>query len=163
MPVKKKTTVGKTKAGADSGAGAGPARVVSTQLEFPMREELDIANITDGVAQAVRESGLTSGVATVFVPGATGAVTCLEYEPGVVADFKAVMERISPRDIPYDHNIYQADGNGHAHVRAGLLGPSLPVPFNDGELILGVWQQVVLVNCDNRRRTRRVIVQIIGA
>ena len=128
-----------------------------------MREELDIINITGEVEQAVRESRLKNGIATVFVPGATGAVTCLEFEPGVVADFKAAMERISPRDIPYDHNLYQADGNGHAHVRAGLLGPSLAVPFINGELTLGVWQQIVLVNCDNRRRTRRVIVQIVGA
>ena len=127
-----------------------------------MHEELDIVNITGEVAEAVRESRLKDGVATVFVPGATGAVTCLEFEPGVVADFKAVMERIAPRDIPYDHNVYQADGNGHAHVRAGLLGPSLSVPFSKSELIMGVWQQVVLINCDNRRRTRRVVVQIIG-
>jgi secondary thiamine-phosphate synthase enzyme len=137
--------------------------IVSRQLEFPMLEELDIVNITDEVAQAVRDCGMNDGIATVFVPGATGAITCLEFEPGVVADFKAFMERIAPRDISYEHNVYQADGNGHAHVRAGLLGPSLAIPFNDGGLILGVWQQVVLVNCDNRRRIRRVIVQIVGA
>ncbi len=136
--------------------------VFSRHFEFPMREELDIINISAEVAQALSESGVKNGTATVFVPGATGAVTCLEFEPGVVADFKAAMERIAPRDMAYDHNIYQADGNGHAHVRAGLLGPSLAIPFIDGELTLGVWQQVVLVNCDNRRRTRRVIVQIVG-
>ena len=162
MPVKKKTGGGNGKARTGPAADSGAAQVISIRLEFPMREELDITDITGEVAQSLRESGLKNGIATIFVPGATGAVTCLEFEPGVVADFKAVMERISPRDIPYDHNIYQADGNGHSHVRAGLLGPSLAVPFNDGELILGVWQQVVLVNCDNRRRTRRVIVQIIG-
>ncbi len=136
--------------------------VITKEFEFPMREELDILNVTSEVNGAVRDCGYRNGVATVFVPGATGAVTCLEFEPGVVADFKAAMERMAPRDLSYDHNIYQADGNGHSHVRAGLLGPSLAVPFIEGELTLGVWQQVVLVNCDNRRRTRRLIVQIVG-
>lgn len=140
-----------------------PQSVYSRQLEFPMREELDIANITNEVAGAVKDSGLSDGTATIFVPGATGAVTCLEYEPGVVADFKAAVEELVPADAQYLHNRYQADGNGHAHVRAGLLGPSLTVPFSGGELTLGVWQQVVLVNCDNRRRTRRVVIQVTGA
>lgn len=137
--------------------------VFSRELEFPMREELDIVNITSEVSDAVRESAMKHGAATVFVPGATGVITCLEFEPGVVADFKAAMERMAPRDIPYEHDRYQADGNGHAHVRAGILGPSLTIPFIDGELTLGVWQQIVLVNCDNRRRNRRVVVQIIGS
>jgi secondary thiamine-phosphate synthase enzyme len=137
--------------------------VFSRELEFPMREELDIVNITSEVSEAVRESAMKHGTATVFVPGATGVITCLEFEPGVVADFKAAMERMAPRDIPYEHDRYQADGNGHAHVRAGILGPSLTIPFIDGALTLGVWQQVVLVNCDNRRRNRRVVVQVIGS
>ena len=137
-------------------------RVFSKELEFPMLEELDIINITEEISRAVKGSGMENGTATVYVPGATGAVTCLEFEPGVVADFKAAMERIAPRYMDYDHNLYQADGNGHAHVRAGLLGPSLVVPFMEAELTLGVWQQVVLINCDNRRRSRRVVVQMIG-
>lgn len=139
------------------------AVVFSRQLEFPMLEELDILNITDEVSLVVQKSTLRDGTVTVFVPGATGVVTCLEYEPGVIADFKAAIERIAPREIPYDHNLFQADGNGHAHVRAGLIGPSLAIPFIGGELMLGVWQKVVLVNCDNRRRTRKLIVQVIGA
>lgn len=137
--------------------------VFNRELEFPMREELDIVNITAEVSEVVRESAMKHGTATVFVPGATGVITCLEFEPGVVADFKAAMERMAPREIAYEHDRYQADGNGHAHVRAGILGPSLTIPFIDGELTLGVWQQVVLVNCDNRRRNRRVVVQLIGA
>lgn len=137
--------------------------VFSRQLEFPMREELDIINITAEVSEVVRESAMSNGTATVFVPGATGVITCLEFEPGVVADFKAAMERLAPRDISYEHDRYQADGNGHAHVRAGILGPSLTIPFIDSELTLGVWQQVVLVNCDNRRRNRRAVVQVIGS
>jgi len=137
--------------------------VVRGEFEVSMAEELDLADITGDIARLVSESGLKDGVANVFVPGATGAVTCLEYEPGVIADFKAAMERIAPREMHYDHNVYQADGNGHSHVRAGLMSPSMAIPFIDGELTLGVWQQVVLVNCDNRRRTRRVVVQIVGA
>ena len=139
-----------------------PRVLQQKELEFPMLEELDIINITEEIVLAVKDSGMENGTATVYVPGATGAVTCLEFEPGVVADFKAAMERIAPRDMDYDHNLYQADGNGHAHVRAGLLGPSLVVPFMEAELTLGVWQQVVLINCDNRRRSRRVVVQMIG-
>jgi len=147
----------------EAATASATVHVVSRKLEFPMLEELDIINITDEIGQLVRDGGMKSGVVTIFVPGATGAVTCLEFEPGVVADFKAAMERMAPRDISYDHNLYQADGNGHGHVRAGLLGPSLAVPFCDTELTLGVWQQVVLVNFDNRRRTRRVNIQIVGA
>ncbi|MBE0429942.1 MAG: YjbQ family protein [Thermoleophilia bacterium] len=127
-----------------------------------MGSELDIVDITADVAQAVAMSGMAEGTATIFVPGATGAVTCLEYEPGVIADFREAIERLAPRGIAYEHNRLQADGNGHAHVRAGLLGPSLAVPFAGGELILGVWQQIVLVNCDNRARTRKLIVQLMG-
>src|SRR5665811_33652 len=89
-----------------------PYTVFSSQLEFPMREELDVINITAEVSEVMRESAMSNGAATVFVPGATGVITCLEFEPGVVADFKAAMERMSPRDFPYEHDRYQADGNG---------------------------------------------------
>ncbi len=143
-------------------AAGGKAAVFTRQLEYRTEEELDLVNVTEDVVRAVAESGLAQGTATVFVPGATGAVTCLEYEPGVIADFKAALERIAPRGLPYDHNVYQADGNGHSHVRAGLLGPSLTVPVIDGELNLGVWQSIVLVNFDNRRRNRRLTIQLVG-
>ncbi len=141
----------------------GAAPVFRRELEFPMREEMDIVDITGELARVIAESGMGEGVATVFVPGATGAVTCLEYEPGVVADFQAAVERLAPREIDYEHNRLQADGNGHAHVRAGRIGPSLSIPFTGGEPTLGVWQQVVVVNCDNRSRRRRVVVQLVGA
>lgn len=137
--------------------------VFSRQLEFPMMDELEILDVTGEVARVVSESAMRDGTVTVFVPGATGVVTCLEYEPGVVADFKAAIEKIAPRDISYEHNILQADGNGHGHVRAGLIGPSQTIPFIAGELTLGVWQQIVLVNCDNRRRSRKLVVQAVGA
>lgn len=139
------------------------AAVLTHELEFSMRGELDMIDITGEVAEAVSRSGLSEGTACVFVPGATGAVTCLEFEPGVVADFQQAIERLAPRDFPYEHDKYQADGNGHAHVRAGFIGPSLTVPFRRGELILGIWQQIVLINCDNRPRARKVIVQLAGS
>ena len=147
----------------DSPFASSSPGVFSREFEFPMQAELDILNITDEVAQAVRDSGMSAGTATVFVPGATGAITCLEYEPGVVADFRQAIERMAPRDMPYDHDKYQADGNGHAHVRAGFIGPSLAVPFQEGKLVMGVWQQIVLVNCDNRPRSRRLLVQVVGS
>lgn len=139
-----------------------PMSASTHELEFPMKGELDIINITAEVAAALSQSGLREGTATVFVPGATGAITCLEFEPGAVADFQQAIERLAPRDNAYNHDRFQADGNGHAHVRAGLLGPSLAIPFNRGELTLGIWQQIVLINCDNRPRTRKVIVQLTG-
>jgi secondary thiamine-phosphate synthase enzyme len=142
---------------------AAQAKVSRSELEFEMKEELDIRDITAELVRVIAESGMKDGLATVFVPGATGAVTCLEYEPGVIADFKAAVERAAPRDMHYDHNVYQSDGNGHGHVRAGLLGPSLTIPVAAGEPVLGVWQQVVLVNCDNRSRRRRVVIQLVGA
>jgi len=135
---------------------------LTRELEFEMRGELDIIDITPDVTEAVATSGMADGTATVFVPGATGAITCLEFEPGVVTDFQQAIERLAPRDMPYNHDRYQADGNGHAHVRAGFIGPSLAVPFQRGVLILGVWQQIVLINCDNRPRTRKVVVQMNG-
>ena len=144
------------------GVAAGGLTLSMREFEYDLGKDFDTADITGDVAAAVAASGIRTGMATVFVPGATGAVTCLEYEPGVIADFKAAIERIAPRDMHYDHNVLQADGNGHSHVRAGLLGPSLAVPVIDGELTLGVWQQVVMVNCDNRRRARRVVVQMVG-
>jgi secondary thiamine-phosphate synthase enzyme len=141
--------------------GVSPG-VYSRDLEFEMREELDIVDITADVAEVLDDSGIGQGIVTVFVPGATGVITCLEYEPGVVHDFKAAIERLFPRESSYQHNVLQADGNGHAHVRAGMIGPSLSVPVVEGEMTLGVWQQIVLVNCDNRSRTRRIVVQIVG-
>ena len=146
----------------EDGAAAGGLTLSTREFEYDLGEDFDTADITGDVAAAVTASGIRTGMATVFVPGATGAVTCLEYEPGVVADFRQAIERLAPRDDHYDHNVRMDDGNGHSHVRAGLLGPSLAVPVVDGRLTLGTWQQIVLVNFDNRPRRRRVAVQVAG-
>ena len=136
--------------------------VVTKYLSLNTRGEGDILDITDAVSKAVVESGLKNGVVTVFVPGSTGALTTIEYEPGLLKDLPNMLERIAPRNIPYEHEKRWHDGNGHSHVRASLIGPSLTVPFIDGRLTLGTWQQIVFVELDIRSRSRRLILQIIG-
>ena len=122
----------------------------------------DIFDITDDVQSAVSGSGMEAGVAVVFVPGSTGAVTTVEYEPGLVHDITSFFDRVIPRDMDYGHERMWHDGNGHSHVRASLLGPSLSVPFIEGALTLGTWQQIILIDFDNKARTRKVIVQVVG-
>lgn len=122
----------------------------------------DTIDLTPELAQGVRGSHLSSGVATLFIGGSTAGLTTIEYEPGAVADLQGVFEGIAPRDRDWRHHLRWGDHNGHSHVRAALLGPSLSVPFVDGELALGTWQQVVLVDFDDRPRTREVIVQLVG-
>ncbi len=122
----------------------------------------DIVDITSRVQEEIRKSGLDAGTVTIFVPGSTGAVTTIEFEPGVVRDLREALERAVPKGIPYAHNEAWGDGNGYSHVRAAWLGPSLTVPFTTGKVILGTWQQIVLCDLDNRPRERRVILQIMG-
>ncbi len=137
--------------------------VVGTQyLNFPTKGNADIVDITKEVSDALSKSKLTHGIVAVFVPGATGAVTTIEYESGLVSDFKAMLERIAPQGIEYMHNLKWGDGNGHSHVRASLLGPSLSVPFVGGSMMLGTWQQIIFIDLDNRPRNRKLIVQIVG-
>jgi secondary thiamine-phosphate synthase enzyme len=136
--------------------------VVSLGFGLKTKGDGDIVDITGRVSGMVRKSGLTTGTVTIFVPGSTAGLTTIEYEPGLVEDIEEMFERITPRDREYHHNLRWHDGNGHAHVRASLLGPSLTVPFSDGKLSLGVWQQVVLVDFDNRPRDRDLVCQIIG-
>ena len=122
----------------------------------------DVIDVTGEVQAAVERSGLREGLATVFVPGATAGVTTIEYEPGLVSDLKAALERLAPRDAVYAHDSRWGDGNGFSHVRAALLKPSLAVPFSEGSLVVGTWQQVVVIDFDNRPRRRRVVVQVLG-
>ena len=124
--------------------------------------DCDILDITTHVSRELSKAELSSGTATVFVAGSTCAVTTIEYESGVLSDLKDAFERMAPEDMRYAHNARWGDGNGHSHVRASVLGPSLTVPFSESDPLLGTWQQIVLVDFDNRPRTRRVIVQIIG-
>jgi secondary thiamine-phosphate synthase enzyme len=141
---------------------SGPVSVFTGTIHFETGGHAEVVNITDDVRRLVAETGLRAGTVTVFVPGATGAVTTLECEPGVVQDFRDLFDRLAPPEQHYNHNDTHPDANGHAHVRAGLLGPSLVVPFDDGKPCLGRWQEICFVCFDNRPRERTVIVQSLG-
>jgi secondary thiamine-phosphate synthase enzyme len=121
-----------------------------------------IVDLTDGVRSVVRTSGVAHGVAVVFARGSTVAVTTMEYEPGGVADLGELLERFIPRTGDYEHNRRNADTNAHAHLRAALIGPSESVPVVDGALVLGTWQQIVLIDFDDRPRQREVAVQLLS-
>jgi len=136
--------------------------VITTSIRLATHGDADILDITDEVARAVRESGLAGGVVTLFCPSATSALTTIEYESGALADLRRLFDEIADPARPYDHNARWGDGNGHSHVRAALLGPSLSVPFVSGRLTLGTWQQIVLVDFDNRPRRRELVAQIVG-
>jgi secondary thiamine-phosphate synthase enzyme len=136
--------------------------VVTKQLSIRTKGESDIIDITGQVYGAVAETQLKSGVVTVFVSGSTGALTTIEYEPGLLEDFPNMLERIAPESLDYEHERRWHDGNGHSHVRASLIGPSLTIPFVNGKLTLGTWQQIVFVELDARNRDRELIVQIMG-
>jgi secondary thiamine-phosphate synthase enzyme len=137
--------------------------VKTEQIQVRTRGNNHVINITDQVAAAVAGAGLRAGVVTVFNIGSTAGITTTEYEPGLANhDLKAAFERLAPQDGDYEHENTWHDDNGHAHVRASLLGPSLAVPFVDGRLALGTWQQIILVDFDTRARTRTVVCQILG-
>lgn len=122
----------------------------------------DTRDITASILKKLAESELQNGIVTVFVPGSTGGLTTIEYEPGAVEDFSRLLDKIAPDNIPYHHDRRWGDGNGYAHVRAALVGPSLTIPFMEGRLMLGTWQQVVFVDFDNRPRTRTIVLQFMG-
>jgi secondary thiamine-phosphate synthase enzyme len=136
--------------------------VITRQIALHTKGNGDIVDITGAVAEAVAASEISSGTVTVFIAGSTAGVTTVEYEPGLVADLQELWERIAPADIEYQHNRRWHDGNGHSHVRASLLGASLTVPFDKKSLLLGTWQQIVVVDFDNRSRSRQVILQLMG-
>jgi secondary thiamine-phosphate synthase enzyme len=140
----------------------GLTRIVTGSIEFSSRGDADMVKITDEVAAAVKQAGLNDGTVTLFVPGATGAVTTLEFEPGVVKDVQMALDVIAPADRFYQHNVNLGDGNGHSHVRAGLVGPSLVIPFVDGRLTLGRYQDIVFCDFDARPRERGLVVQVMG-
>jgi secondary thiamine-phosphate synthase enzyme len=136
--------------------------LVTDTVPVSTRGESQMIDITDRIQDVVSRHGFHEGAALVFVSGSTAGLTTVEYEPGLIQDVPAAFERFAPRDMRYKHEDTWHDGNGHSHVRASLLGPSLTVPFRDGRLLLGTWQQVVLIDFDNRPRKRDVVVQLTG-
>lgn len=136
--------------------------VINKQLDFETEGNAHIVEITARLADMLSETGLRDGIMNVFVPGATGAITTLEHEPGVCHDFRELFDFIAPVERDYHHNRRGVDSNGHSHVRAGLLGPSLTVPFAEGTARLGRWQQVVFVDFDEVPRSRSLLVTFIG-
>jgi secondary thiamine-phosphate synthase enzyme len=136
--------------------------VRSLSLSLSTRGHADMHDLTEAVGRAVRESGLSAGTATVFCPSATSALTTIEYEDGALEDLRHALDQIAPPGAEYKHNLRWGDGNGHAHLRAALLGPSLTVPFVNGQLTLGAWQQILYIDFDNRPRKRKLIVQVVG-
>jgi secondary thiamine-phosphate synthase enzyme len=137
-------------------------KVVSETIQLQTQGNPDLINITDKIISMLGSSRLKNGIATVFVVGSTAAVTTFEYEPGLVQDVKEMFEKLIPRNRQYQHDQTWGDANGFSHLRASLQGPSLVIPFRDGALHLGTWQQVVLAEFDNRPRQRSVIVQLMG-
>jgi secondary thiamine-phosphate synthase enzyme len=136
---------------------------VSThQLEFQTGGDAEMQDITQAVAKVITSSGLQDGIVAVFCPGSTGAVTTIEFESGALSDLRRLFDEIAPKNREYEHNRRWGDGNGHSHVRAALLGPSLTIPLVNGRLTLGTWQQIIHVDFDNRPRRRTIIVQIVG-
>jgi secondary thiamine-phosphate synthase enzyme len=136
--------------------------VVSKELLLSTKGFCDIHNITTAVTEAVQTSGLKNGTVTVFTPSATSAITTVEYESGMLADLETFFERVASQAWAYKHNERWHDGNGFSHVRAALLGPSITVPFIEGRLTLGTWQEIAFLDFDNRPRSRRLIVQVMG-
>ncbi|MEM1583581.1 MAG: secondary thiamine-phosphate synthase enzyme YjbQ [Nitrososphaerota archaeon] len=124
--------------------------------------EGDLVDLNGKLEEQVKKSGVREGIVHVFVVGSTAALTTIEYEEGLKEDLFNILERIAPRDIDYKHHLRWGDYNGHSHVRASIIGPSISIPIGDGKLLLGTWQQVVLVELDTRPRSRKIITMIIG-
>ena len=136
--------------------------VKTMNIKVSSEPETDLIDITDEVSRLVESSGIKNGAVVLFVPGSTASLSTIEYEPNLIEDFKNIMERLVPSDIQYKHKETWGDDNGKSHVRASLVGPSLTVPFKNRKLLLGTWQQIVLMDFDVPARNREIIVQIIG-
>ncbi len=136
--------------------------VFSYEIAISTKGYCDIHDITTSVEKAVTLSGISNGIVCVFVNGSTAGITTCEYEPGLVRDLRDAFDRIVPQEGEYHHNMAWGDGNGFSHVRASLLGPSLSIPLQDGKMSLGMWQQIIVIDFDNRPRKRSVVIQIVG-
>lgn len=137
-------------------------KVITKIVQLRSSKENDIIDFTEQTSEALKESKLENGLVTVFVSGSTAAMTTIEYEPGLRHDFPKMLSRIVPKDVQYHHDDTWHDGNGHSHVRASLIGPSLSIPFSNGQLNLGTWQQIVMLEMDTRQRERLITLQILG-
>ena len=158
----RRTVGGSSVVSGEQPSGLGPAAVFSGEIEVASRGGLDMIDITPGLERLVAASGISDGIVNAFVPGATGALTTMEFEPGVVEDLRAAIERMAPEDLEYQHHLKWKDGNGHSHVRAALIGPSIALPLREGRIPTGTWQQVVFIELDVRPRKRKLLVQIVG-
>ena len=134
--------------------------VYSGELRLSTAGDGDAVDVTEGVARVVAQSGVSDGAVTVFVPGSTAAITTMEHERGGIADLRAMLDRLIPADGDYEHNRLNHDTNSHAHIRAAIVGPSETIPLHDGGLRLGIWQQIVLLDFDDRSRERTVVVTV---
>lgn len=133
-----------------------------SQLQVKTSGGTDLVDLTEQVDGALSESGVSNGMANVFVAGSTASISTIEYESGALSDLKQAIDRMAPRDIPYRHDQRWGDGNGYSHVRAAMMKPGITVPIQNGRLLLGTWQQIILMDFDNRPRSRKVIVQVMG-
>jgi secondary thiamine-phosphate synthase enzyme len=136
--------------------------VITMTIQVQSAGEGDLINLTEQTTKIVEQSEIVDGIATVFISGSTAAVTTIEYESGLKHDFPEMLSRVAPRNIEYEHDNTWHDGNGHSHVRASLIGPSLTIPFKNHRLLLGTWQQIVLIEMDTRPRRRSIITQVMG-
>jgi len=136
--------------------------IITKTITVSSKGENDMIDLTQSTSKAVQETDLKDGIVTIFVEGSTAAVTTIEYEPGLRTDFPKMLSRIVPENIEYEHDKTWHDGNGHSHVRASLVGPSLTIPFKDSRLLLGTWQQIVVIEMDIRQRKLQIILQIMG-
>jgi secondary thiamine-phosphate synthase enzyme len=136
--------------------------VINKTIHIQTKGNCDMIDITTQIAQEINNSSINDGIATIFVSGSTAGISTIEYEGGLVSDFKSMWERNVPQNISYHHDLRWEDGNGYSHVRASLLGPSLVVPFANKKMTLGTWQQIIVVDFDNRPRSREIILQLFG-
>jgi len=136
--------------------------IFSNTIDIQTKGHSDTINLTPRVAEVVAQSKLKNGIVTVFVTGSTAGITTIEFEPNLVADFNEMWQKLAPEGVPYHRDKTWGDRNGYAHVRASLLGASLVISLSDGNLALGTWQQVVLVDFDERPRRRKIVVQVMG-
>ncbi len=137
-------------------------KIKTEEISIKIKADGGMEDITKKVQEKLDNSGIKQGIVTIFVPGSTGSVSTVEYEPGLQKDIPRAMERIAPSDIDYEHHKTWGDDNGRSHVRATIVGPSLVVPFSNARLILGTWQQIVAINWDTHTRERKIVIQIMG-